>query len=212
MRPTMLAVFIALALAVIAGAQATRADGLAPQAAPHAPRTLSGSWTVRRDSIVGYRTREALISVGSPYDVVGRTSVVTGLIRMTKTALTAAAVSADMRTLTSDNGERDSDLNTRFFDAYPKAVFTLSQAIPLTGIKPGQVRAVSAVGTLEIHGVTKEATFAVKLRYNGATFQIVGSARLKLTDFGIDPPSKAGLSTVEDGFKIEVRPMAPSST
>src|SRR5438309_2172882 len=112
MRPTLLSVFIAVALALsmLAGTQATQADGLAPQTAPSAPRTLSGSWTVRRDSVVGYRAREALLSVGSPYDVVGRTSVVTGLIRMTKTTLTAAAVSADMRTLTSDNSGRHSDL------------------------------------------------------------------------------------------------------
>jgi polyisoprenoid-binding protein YceI len=194
-----------LVLAVTAPLAATASAPALGAPAARRGGSPAGTWKVRQDSVVGYRAREKLLSAPAPHDVVGRTSVVTGAIRMTRSSLVAASVSADLRTLTSDDGTRDADLRNRFFDAQPTASFALTQTIDLTGLALGKARVADAQGILRIHGVRKPATFHVSLRNNGTTFQIAGSTRARMTDFGIDPPSEAGIATISDDFTIEVR-------
>jgi polyisoprenoid-binding protein YceI len=192
-----------LVLAGIAVSPVSPAVGARTARAPQLP--LNGIWKVRQDTVVGYRAREELFGAAAPHDVVGRTSVVSGKIALTRTALATATVTADMRTLQSNDGTRDADLRSRYFNAHPRATFKLRQPIPLAGIKPGQVRTADAQGALTVHGVTKDVSFKVWFRHNGPTFQIVGSSRQLMTDFGMEPPSEAGIATIEDAFTIEVR-------
>jgi polyisoprenoid-binding protein YceI len=199
--------FIAVvAVAVVVSIGGGLSDVSASSAAKRPPaRALKGAWVVRQDSVVGYRARELLFGAPAPHDVVGRTSVVSGRIGMSGVAMATATVSADLRTLQSNDGTRDADLRGRYFNAHPTASFKLGTPIPLGGIRPGQVRAVDATGALTIHGVTKEATFTLKLRYNGPTFEVVGSTRVKMTDFAMEPPSEAQVATISDAVTIEVQ-------
>ena len=65
------------------------------------------------------------------------------------------------------------------------------------------MREAVAHGTLRLRGRTKVVDVPVTLRWNGATFQTLGRLKSAMRDFGFDPPSVAGVTTVENGFTFE---------
>jgi hypothetical protein len=62
-----------------------------------------------------------------------------------------------------------------------------------------------APATLRIHDVDGRVAFPLQVRLSGIAFQVVRRLRTTMTSFGFDPPSVAGLTTVEDGVTIEVK-------
>jgi len=61
------------------------------------------------------------------------------------------------------------------------------------------------IGDLTVREQTKPATFDVKAKLAGDTLTGVATTRLKMSDFGIDPPNFANTLTVADEFGIEVQ-------
>jgi polyisoprenoid-binding protein YceI len=169
----------------------------------------SGRWVlVSSASVVGYRARERYVGVEIPAEVVGRTSVVKGSMEIAGERIAASRVNIDMRTLRSDKPQRDDNLNTRMgpkWNLYPIGTFRLRRPIPLDGLRIGEVRKGVARGALRLRGRTRLVDVPVTLRWNGPTFEALGRLRTKMTDFGFDPPSVAGLTTVENGFSFEFR-------
>src|SRR2546425_10831880 len=80
-------------------------------AASSDPAAAAGTWTVASGSQAGYRVREQLASLAAPSDAVGRTSSVHGSITIaasgTTYSVTAASITVDVNTLTSDKSMRD---------------------------------------------------------------------------------------------------------
>ena len=64
------------------------------------------------------------------------------------------------------------------------------------------------VGDLTIREITQPAIFDVTASLSGDTLNGVATTRLKMSDFGIDPPNFANTLTVADEFGIEMQIVA----
>jgi len=209
-----LAIAAVLAVLVLAGAFAAFAlrggdapppPGLSAQptqtAAPPRGEDAGGWEIVSGESFVGYRVREEFATIGV-VDAVGRTSEVTGTVRVDGDQLADAELEARMDTLRSDETRRDNALRTRGIetDVFPTAEFRLTGPVRLSR------RAASASGELTLHGVTQPIRVSVRGQRIGArAIEVVGSAPIVFDRFGIEPPSIAGFVTVRDTGTLEFR-------
>jgi polyisoprenoid-binding protein YceI len=166
------------------------------------------AWVVAagEETFVGYRVREEFASIGVA-DAVGRTGEVTGTAEVDDGQLTGAELEADMTTLQSDESRRDDALRTRGIetDSFPTAEFRLTEPVDLTR-RDQRVR-----GELTLHGETQPIRVTVDAqRLGGDTIELAGSAPIAFADFRIEPPSVAGVVTVEDNgtleFKLRLQP------
>jgi polyisoprenoid-binding protein YceI len=164
---------------------------------------VSGTWTVAGTSVVGYRITEVLF--GQEAEAVGRTSGVTGDLTIDGTTVTAAGFTADMTTVTSDETRRDNQFQGRIMDTatYPTATFELTQSIDI-GSVPADLEEVTfdATGELTLHGTTKEVTFTLTARRNGASLEVNGAIPIAWVDYGIPEPS-FGPAAVQDHGLLE---------
>jgi polyisoprenoid-binding protein YceI len=181
-----------------------------PTATATATPAQASTWEVAagEETFVGYRVREEFASIGVA-DAVGRTGDVTGTAEVDGDRITAADLEADMTTLVSDESRRDDALRERGIETarFPQAQFGLTEPVGLTR------RNQTVRGELTLHGETQ--TIAVRVsaqRLGGDTIELAGSAPIAFGDFGIEPPSVAGVVTVEDEgtleFKLRLRPAA----
>jgi polyisoprenoid-binding protein YceI len=169
-----------------------------------------GRWVVRSsESIVGFRARERYLRVPVPSTVVGRTSVVRGAMKTLGGAIVATRVVVDMRTLKTNDARRDRTLRSSLgprWNEHPYGSFTLgTRPIELRELSSGSVADIVAPGTLRLHGIDRRVEFPLRAELSGGRFQVAGRLRTKMTNFGFDPPSVAGLTTVRDGVTIEVK-------
>ncbi len=90
---------------------------------------IDGTWTVSDGSQAGYRVAEILN--GQSTEAVGRSSVVTGQLTIGGTQATAAMLTVDMTTVTSDESRRDGQFRGRIMDvaSHPTSTFTLTSPI-----------------------------------------------------------------------------------
>lgn len=172
------------------------------------PATDASSWMVAQgeQTFVGYRVREEFASIGVA-DAVGRTGEVGGGLNVDGGRIAGAVLEADMTTLRSDESRRDDALRTRGIetDRFPEAQFQLLESVDLTR-RNQRVR-----GELTLHGETQPIAVRVSAqRLGGDTIELVGEAPIAFADFNIEPPSVAGVVTVEDKgtleFKLRLRP------
>jgi polyisoprenoid-binding protein YceI len=164
---------------------------------------IAGRWRPlsAAGTFVGYRVDEKYLGVGVR-TAVGRTRAVTGVVQVASGRLEAATLRADLRSLRSDQAQRDEALRTRAIetDRYPTARFRLSRPVALSAT------ARPAGGTLDLHGRGSDITVEVRgQRLAGDRLELVGSARIRFPDFAITPPSVAGLVTVRDHGLLEFR-------
>lgn len=181
-------------------------SGSATAAASASP----GTWTVTSGSQAGYRVRETLAFVGAPSDAVGRTSSVHGTVSIvgsgSTVSVSAASLTVDVNTLTSDRAMRDQRIHSVGLqsDRYPTATFVLSNPIVLpANASNGQAFTASAVGQLTIHGVTQTVTIPIQARLSGSQIQLAGFITFPFTEFGMTPPSIGGFVSVQDNATME---------
>ena len=174
------------------------------QATAGATPDVAGVWHVASQSVAGYRVREKLAALPAQSDAVGRTSAVTGQVRVdgSGSALTAtdARFEVDLTKLTSNESRRDNVIRRQGLesDRFPTATFVTVEPIRLANRPPsGDTVKVSAVGDLTLHGVTKRVTIPIDARQSGDKIELVGSLTFPMSDFDIDPPDVAGVVTVE---------------
>jgi polyisoprenoid-binding protein YceI len=210
---TILVLLVGGAFAVFAlrGSDAPPPPALSQEepAATAAPATAA-TWEVApgEETFVGYRVREEFASIGVA-DAVGRTGDVTGTAEVDGNRITAAELEADMTTLVSDESRRDDALRERGIETarFPQAQFSLTEPVGLTR------RNQTARGELTLHGETQTVAVRVSAqRLGDDTIELAGSAPIAFGDFAIEPPSVAGVVTVEDEgtleFKLRLRPAA----
>jgi polyisoprenoid-binding protein YceI len=169
-----------------------------------------GRWMVRSsESIVGFRAHEKYLSLPVPSTVVGRTSVVHGTMETHDRAIVATTVVVDMRTLKTNDARRDRTLRSSLgprWNEHPYGKFTLgSGPIELDRLRSGSVADIVARGTLRLHDVDRRVDFPLQAQLLGGRFQVAGRLRTKMTNFGFDPPSVVGLTTVRNSVTIEVK-------
>jgi polyisoprenoid-binding protein YceI len=157
-------VFGALALGRILNGGAPPPLALPPAkgiiSGPPVRSPISGTWTVTSGSQAGFRVEEVLF--GAHHTAVGRTSKVTGGIKISGTTVDAADFTVDMQSVTTDAAGR----NVAFHDfilktgSYPHATFRLERPISLGSNPPeGKVVAEHAVGAVTLRGVTRTVAF-----------------------------------------------------
>jgi polyisoprenoid-binding protein YceI len=160
---------------------------------------LAGEWTVASGSLAGYRVREQLANLPAESDAVGRTEEVTGTITLAGSGdavqLTAADLSVDMTTLTSDKSMRDNRLRNEGLqtDQFPTATFTLTQPVDVPAAAlAGTASDVTLVGDLTVHGVTKSVSIPAQAQLANGVVSVAGSLTFPLSDYSITAPNIGG--------------------
>jgi polyisoprenoid-binding protein YceI len=165
---------------------------------------LTGTWVVGNGSEAGYRVQEVL--AGQKNTAVGRTSHVTGTISLEGSTVTSASLLVDLRTVHSDQSQRDVQFNGRIMDTaeYPDATFKLTKPLALGSI-PAVDKTITetATGTLTMHGATRPVTFTVEARYTGSEIQVSGAIPIVFSDWNIANPSFAGFVTTQNHGLLE---------
>jgi polyisoprenoid-binding protein YceI len=168
------------------------------QAAPKGAR-----WVLADDSFAGYRVQETYLGGVGTKTAVGRTHRLDGSLQVDGTTVASAQLEADLTGLQSDQPRRDEALRTRGIETgrYPTARFSLLQ--PLR-VAPGQ----KVRGLLMLHGHRAPIDITVDGALTADTLELVGSAPIDFEDFGIEPPSVAGLVSVHSHGTLEFRVLA----
>jgi polyisoprenoid-binding protein YceI len=170
--------------------------------------TPDGTWQVSDDgsSYVGYRVREQLAFLDSPNEAVGRSTAVTGTMRVAGHRVEAVRIEADLTRLTSDETRRDNAIRQRGLESerYPTATLELAEPIRLDQAPAqGQEIRGSGRGRLTVHGVTREVDLDVTGRWSGSTIQVVGQLPVKMSDFQIQPPRFGPVVSIEDSLAVD---------
>lgn len=175
-----------------------------PSAAkPTGPIEVDGTWQIGAGSQGGYRLAEVLS--GEQFTVVGRTDQVTGAVVIADGMLTGARVVVDADSISTDEAARDAYFR-RALDTstYPQAVFTLTEPVDVSAVawSPDAVTLV-AIGTLELHGVTRRVTADLQVQRTADGVEVVGEVPVTLTDFDLPAPD-LGWVTVQPAGVVEV--------
>ena len=144
-------------------------------------------------------------------DVIGSTQEIEGRLTLNLDDLSAPlgenTFTVKMNTFTTDQNDRDKWIreNGPRFNDYPLATFTATgvEGAPAT-YNEGEEVSFKLSGDLTIREITQPATFDVTARLSGGTLTGTATTRLKMSDFGIEPPNFANTLTVTDEFGIEV--------
>jgi polyisoprenoid-binding protein YceI len=157
-----------------------------------------------------YEVQEQFLNRDLPSQAIGKTNAVSGELQLNlkgKPSGKVTNITVDLRTLTSNESRRDNRIRQQWLESqtYPYAVFTSTdaQGIP-ESYTEGQDVSFKLTGDMTVHNVTRPVTFDVTGKLVGDT--ITGSAKTQILmkDFGIDPPSIAGMLTVKDGVTITI--------
>jgi polyisoprenoid-binding protein YceI len=228
-----IALLAALILAACGGAQeGPAAAPTAAPAAPAAATTaeaagaasgpISGQRTfviVPEESKASYIVDESFFSGAlAKYGIAagnskttGATQQITGQLQLNLDDLSALLgdnrFTVQLNTLASDQDLRDQWIrdNGPHFNQFPEAAFvaTAVEGAP-AAYDNGQEVGFKLSGDLTVRDITKPVTFDVNAKLAGDTLSGTATARVKLTDFGIEPPNFANTLTVEDEFTIQV--------
>jgi polyisoprenoid-binding protein YceI len=160
---------------------------------------LRGGLRPAAGSFVGYRVNETLIGVGLNA-AVGRTSAVKGVAAVAGSRIVSARFEIETGTLRSDEARRDETMHFRGLetDRYPKAGFVLTAPATLAA-------RFTAHGRLTLHGRTRPVKVRLQSRRDGAGVDLAGSTPIEFSDYGMEPPSVAGVASVRDHGQMEVR-------
>jgi polyisoprenoid-binding protein YceI len=189
--------------AVAAASPTTTVAGATTPTTAAAGAAVAESWRPTTGSVLGYRVKEVLF--GQSNEAVGRTSDVTGSLSIAGATVSGVDLTVDMKTVKSDNSQRDGQFQTRIMNtsSFPTATFKLTQPVTLSAVPTdNSVVDAKATGNLTLHGVTKPVTFDLKAQRDGANIKVNGTIPVVFADYSIGNPS-AGPATTEDRGVIE---------
>lgn len=151
---------------------------------------ISGDWKLIAESQVGYRIKERIAL--KTFETVGRSSEVTGSLKILDSEITQTTFEVDMKTFQSDSGGRDAQFNGRIMDTekYPTANFVLTEPITLVE-KPinGLTIKNAATGNLTIRGTTKEVTIPLSSTLQNSVITVIGQIQIQFDEWKIPNPS-----------------------
>ena len=159
-------------------------------------------------SEASYRARETFVNQPGLVDAVGRTDEIEGEIQLEQDGILRGRVTMmriDMRTFTSDQARRDNFIrqNTLQTDQFPFAEFRSTEVAGPAVFRPGEEATFQIPGIMTIKGRERPIVWEARAKLDGNTITGTASARVKLTDFGVEPPRLAILS-VEDEMTWQV--------
>jgi polyisoprenoid-binding protein YceI len=181
-----------------------------PVAAANAATAPQRFVIVPGESQVLYRVGETLFLENNRINVaVGTTTAVRGEIlvdRVNPRNSRIGTITIDISQFRSDSQRRDNFIRTRSLESarFPTAEFTPTaiQGLPET-YTDGREIALQIIGNLKIRDVVRPTTFAATIKIVGAQLTGTATAVIKMTDFGFDPPSIAGILRTENEARLE---------
>ena len=165
---------------------------------------LTGTWRVASGSVVGYRVKEVLF--GQDNIAVGRTSTITGQLKIIGTTVMAGGFTVQMATIKSDQSQRDAQFRSRIMNtsAYPTGTLTLTRPITLTPLPgAGVIKTYTAAGRLTLHGHTRQVTFTLSAERTSAGIEVSGSIPVLFADWSIPNPSFGNVITTQNHGVLE---------
>ena len=153
---------------------------------------LDGEWNVGSDSVAGFRVRESAVGVSN--NVVGRTSAVTGAVKVADDHVNSATFQIDLADVTV-NGMSELQFERSLGTAeHPDAIFMLTKPIALgPGFVSGTTATASARGDLTLNGVPRPVTFTVTSRRSGNVVEVSGSVPIRFAEWHIHEPASYGV-------------------
>jgi polyisoprenoid-binding protein YceI len=165
---------------------------------------------VPEQTAASYEVQEQFLNRDLPNKAIGRTNAVEGTFQFNAAGQPTGQVTeikVDLRTLTSDRAMRDQRIRREWLesDTYPYATFVSTgvEGVPASYAE-GQEIGFKLLGDLTIRDVTKPVTFDVKGKLEGDSVSGTATTNVLMKDFGFDPPTVAGVLTVQDGVTITV--------
>jgi polyisoprenoid-binding protein YceI len=173
--------------------------------------SLDGIYTVKpgnSSNFVGYRVTEKLIANVVKSTATGRTDNVTATMTINGTTISDVTVTADLRSLKSDNDMRDGRIRDQGLESsrFPQAKFVLTTPITLAALPAaGETISVDATGDFTLHGVTKKVTIPLQARWDGKAVQVVGTLPVVFGDYNITAPNSTFVASVDDHGEMELK-------
>ena len=163
---------------------------------------------VAERSEASYRARETFVNQPGPAEAVGRTKDIEGELQLESDGLLRGRIlnmRIDLRTLTSDQARRDSFIrqNTLRTDQFPYAELRSTESAGPAVFRPGEEATFQIPGLMTVKGQERPIVWDATAKLDGNTLAGTASARVKLTDFGLEPPRLAILS-VEDEMTWQI--------
>lgn len=159
---------------------------------------------VSNQSEASYKVQEQFLNRDLPNDAIGTTKNVQGSFLLTagsQPVITQLKMTADLRTLTSDQQRRDDAIKDRWLESstYPNATFVAKNVQVPSNQGPVTF---NMTGNMTIHGVTRQETFKVTGKLTGDTITGTATTNILMKNYGFDAPSIAGMLTVKDGVTV----------
>jgi len=163
------------------------------------------------ESRASYAVRERWLRDDVTVTVYAATQIVSGTIALDPRQPATAqldGVRVNLFAIQSDDAERDNEVRYDYLQAddfpdarfAPRAITGLPESYML-GNELGFV----IEGDLTVRDITRLVTFDVSARFDGQKLSGVAKGGFKLSDFGITPPSKVGITVVEDYVVAELK-------
>lgn len=150
------------------------------------------------NSVAEYEAYMSVFFIGTE-DIVGKNKSVSGKITWIKINSSVqfnSQIVIDAAKFESDNETRDEDIREILeANRYPQIVFELSNIedfdMRLIGEegKTLEEQSFIAVGTLRVHGISKEIRFPISITLQKNQIFVEGTAQIRFTDFNIEPPT-----------------------
>jgi polyisoprenoid-binding protein YceI len=211
------------ALAVCGGASnapiATSASTLSPSPSASAASSAN-AWSVTSASKATVRVHEQLVGVSLPSDAVLTATGATGTFQLNAdgTFSSDSNITIDLTTLASDQRDRDNFVKRSTLETpqFPKAEFVPTKVTGLALPLPASGSfTFTLAGRMTIHGTTKEVTFDVTAKRDGANLTATATANPTWTfeDFGMRAPSVPfRVVSVNDEIRLSVDIVATGPT
>jgi polyisoprenoid-binding protein YceI len=163
------------------------------------------------ESQASYSIDEVFINQNNRlFTAVGITNEIEGQMQLNYTDPTASRFglfTVNISTLTSDSSRRDNAIRSNWLESskYPLATFQVTQVKNFPAApQEGQNISFQLLGNLTIRQTTLPITWDVTAQLNGDRLTGTATTKIMLVDFGVTPPSIAGVLTVTDGATLTV--------
>jgi len=147
-------------------------------------------------------------------DFSGRAEAVTGEFQADTADLRASITGVArvrVAVLRTGNDNRDRDMRKVLdVDRFPEIRFTIGGVEPsFNSVTSSADTLITIKGGLAVRGVERPVTFLARVRLRDDRIWVRGESRIRLTDFGINPPSRLFFRVGDDvtiGFDLTLEP------